>query len=205
MNTPLRNILFPLLAALLLSGCGNTPPTLTRLAPDAVILAFGDSLTHGTGAEAEASYPAVLAKLTGRTVINRGVPGELSTAGLARLPGVLDETHPDLLILCHGGNDLLRKKDLRETAENLRRMVRLAREQGVEVMLIGVPAPGLLLGTAPLYETVAEELDLPIESRALADILGKRTLKSDTVHPNAAGYRALAEAVRHTLEGAGAL
>ena len=70
----------------LLAGCTQSAK-LPPLAGDGVLLAFGDSLTFGTGAAEGESYPAVLERLTGLKVLNYGVPGEISAAGLARLAG----------------------------------------------------------------------------------------------------------------------
>lgn len=188
---------------LLLVGCSRES-RLPALAPDAVILAFGDSLTHGTGARPEESYPAILEATAGRRVVNAGVPGEETDAGLARLDDLLDEHDPRLVILGHGGNDMLRKRDPAETEANLRQMVLRVRARGASAILLGVPKPGIFLGTHPMYERVAASLDVPLESEALADILADRTLKADPLHPNAAGYRVLAEAVYRLLSETGA-
>ena len=170
-----------------------------------VVLAFGDSLTFGTGANPHESYPARLEALIGRKVIASGVPGEVSAEGLSRLSSALEETKPQLLILCHGGNDLLRKLDDGQAANNLRAMVRLAKARGAQVVLIGVPKPGLLPSAAGFYEDIAREFKLPYESAALRKILTDNSLKSDLVHPNAAGYARLAEAVAALLKKAGAV
>jgi len=172
---------------------------------DAIVLAFGDSLTYGTGAEASSSYPAALERKIGRKVASAGVPGEVSARGLARLPGVLDQIRPQLLILCHGGNDLLRSLDEAALAGNLRAMVRVARDRGVPVMLVAVPKPGLFPSAHPVYTSVAKELGLPIEEKALAEILTDNELKSDPIHPNARGYERLAERVAELLKEARAL
>src|SRR5687768_12156614 len=116
-----------LLLILAMAGCGGPTARLPRLSSDAVVLAFGDSLTYGTGTSPDKSYPAALERRIGLKVIAAGIPGEVSAAGLARLPEVLDEIKPKLLILCHGGNDILRKLSLGQAAANIRAMVSLAR------------------------------------------------------------------------------
>ena len=194
-----------LLAACALGGCGEKAPRLAPLPQDAVVLAFGDSLTFGTGAPPEASYPAVLQQLIGRKVWSAGVPGEVSAAGLARLPSALDYYQPQLLVLCHGGNDFLRKLGDAQAAENLRGMIRAARQKGVNVLLIGVPKPGLFPVPPDFYADIAKEFGLPYEGTALKEILRDNELKSDIAHPNARGYAKLAAAVAALMKKSGAL
>ena len=194
-----------ILVACALAGCGGGAPRLSKLPADAVVLAFGDSLTFGTGAQPEASYPAVLEQLIGRKVWSAGVPGEVSAAGLARLPSALDYYQPRLLILCHGGNDFLRKLGDAEAAENLRAMIRLARQRGIDVVLIAVPKPGLFPAPPDFYAGIAKEFGLPYEDAALKAILRDNELKSDLAHPNARGYAKLAEAIAALLKKNGAL
>ena len=183
-----------LLFLLLLAAC-DKPPQIAPLAADAVVLAFGDSLTHGNGAPEGQAYPDILAGLIGRTVINAGVPGEVSATGLKRLPQVLEEYRPQLVILCHGGNDFLQRLDRTETAENLAAMIEQIRAAGGDVVLIGVPEPGLLLDPPPFYGELAKRFGIPYEAEIVGDLLGDRDYKSDTIHPNAAGYRRMAEAL----------
>jgi acyl-CoA thioesterase-1 len=192
------------LAAALLAGCGKAPK-LERLDANAIVLAFGDSLTFGTGAVTDESYPAVLQRLIGRKVIAAGVPGEVSQDGLARLPEALDEFKPQLLILCHGGNDFLRKLGEQNAAANVRAMVKLARDRGIAVVLIATPKPGLMPSAPEFYAGIAKEFGIPLEDGALKKVLTDNALKSDLIHPNAKGYARIAEAVAQLLKNAGAV
>ncbi len=195
----------PLVGALILmvclAACGG--PARRPLPAAGVVLAFGDSLTYGSGAQPEASYPAQLEQLIGRRVVNAGVPGEISRAGLARLPQELEAHRPDLVIICHGGNDLLRRTGAPAAADNIRAMIRLVQTHQIPVVLIGVPELGLLLSPPRFYAQLAREFDLPYEGQILAKILAQNALKSDAIHPNAAGYRLLAEALAELLRRAG--
>jgi len=195
-----------LLAALLLSfvACSSSPQ-LPGLSPDAVILAFGDSLTYGSGVSSDQTYPAVLSRLSGHAVVNAGVPGEVTAAGLLRLPGLLDQAQPELMVLCHGGNDMLRKSSLERTKSNIRAMVELARSRGVSVLLLAGPQPGIFMSPPALYQEVADALNTPLEADVLAEILAEPALKSDQIHPNAQGYRMIAEAVYQQLLVTGAI
>jgi lysophospholipase L1-like esterase len=197
-----------LLLAIVVSGsmvACSSDAKLPRLARNAVILAFGDSLTCGTGAEPSESYPAVLEQMVGRKVVNAGIPGEVTAQGLARLPEVLQKERPALMIICHGGNDMLRKLNQQQAANNLRSMIRLAQEQKVAVVLIAVPAPGLSLSPPQMYREIAKESAIPIEEKILPAVLADGSLKSDYIHPNAAGYRRIAAAVVVLLKKSGAI
>jgi acyl-CoA thioesterase-1 len=190
--------------AALAAGCGDSAK-LAPLAPDAVILAFGDSLTYGTGASEAESYPAQLEALIGRRVVGAGVPGEVSADALARLPGVLEEVRPQLLILCIGGNDFLRNLGSAQVEANVRRMIGLAKAHGAGVLLIGTPEKGLLLKPPGFYAALAKDAGVPYEGDVIGEILRNAELKSDPIHPNAKGYRLIAERVAGRLRKAGAL
>jgi len=209
-NTYLSNIRVLLYCLLVVTvaatqtACGDRAE-LKPLDEDAVILAFGDSLTYGTGTSRDFAYPAMLQQNISRTVINAGVPGEITRQGLVRLPGLLQRHQPDLVIICHGGNDILRKLDLAKARQNIQQMIDLAHQSGAQVMLIGVPEFGLFLDDADMYGELAEVNRLVINDGILGDILGKNTYKSDHIHPNKLGYQMLADSISELLRASGAL
>ncbi len=186
------------------AACGEQPK-LEPLPADAVVLAFGDSLTYGSGAGETESYPAQLERLIGRRVVGAGVPGEVTAQALARLPAMLDEHSPRLLLLCIGGNDFLRRLGNRQAEDNVRAMVKLARGRGIAVLLIGTPEPGFSVTPPAFYAAIAQEFGLPYEADVIGEVLRDASLKADPIHPNARGYRIIAERIAGALKQSGAL
>lgn len=200
----MRNIILQALVFLVtllnLYACSDSSNIQTVLPSDATILAFGDSLTFGTGADKGQDYPSILASMTNMEVINAGVPGEVSSNGLKRLPQLLEQHAPDLLILIHGGNDILRKLPRDNQKNNLLAMIELAIGNNTKVVLLGVPQPGLFLKSAEIYEQIGDNTNIPTELSLLPDILGDQSLKSDIAHPNAKGYQKMAEGIYDFLK-----
>lgn len=190
-------------AVLLLGACADKP--LQPLSAGDVILAFGDSLTAGKGVSVEKAYPAVLSELTGLDVVNAGISGETTEEGLQRLPSALDKVNPSLLILFEGGNDILRNQDLKTTKANLSAMIKMAKQENVQVVLVGVPRKQLFSSTAELYPELAKEHDVILQGDIVASLLRKPAMKSDSVHFNSNGYRAMAQAIAKMLYEGGAL
>ncbi|MBE0596571.1 MAG: arylesterase [Desulfuromonadales bacterium] len=190
------NRVFPLLLVFLVlplfAACERAPEALPE---GAVILAFGDGITYGTGAGEGEGYPAVLERLVGRKVVNAGVPGETTAEGLKRLPGVLAEVRPALVILCHGGEDMIQALEADQIIANLRTMVRLIGEAGAEVLLIAVPPPAAHFQPAAFYVQISRDMKVSIEVNALSNILSRNEMRSESIYPNAQGYAALAEAL----------
>lgn len=176
------------------------------LSKESTILAFGDSLTAGYGAPSGKDYPSQLQRLSGIKVINAGISGEVSAEGLKRLPELLQRYKPQVVILCHGGNDILRKKSIYQLEENLRKMIILIQNSGAEILFVAVPNLGLL-GLSPLsqYEVLADEYKLMFADNLLSDVLGNNQLKSDTIHPNDQGYKVMAQRFYKILSDEGLL
>lgn len=204
-----RGILLLLVLACL-AGCGKAP-RLAALPAGSVVLAFGDSVTHGTGAAPGEDYPARLALLTGWDVRNHGVPGDTAQAARARIAAALEETQPALVLLEIGGNDFLRQRKESQVREDIRAILATVRAQRIPVVLIAVPGFSPLgaavgrLSDSPIYETLATEEKLPLVANVFADVLSDPALKADAIHPNAHGYRRLAEGIATALRETGLL
>jgi acyl-CoA thioesterase-1 len=198
-----------LLAAL--AGCGKKKAARAQaVAAGSTVLALGDSLTYGTGASPETAYPTVLAGLTGWNVVNAGVPGNTSAQALERLPDLLAEHQPKLVIVSIGGNDFLRKLPEEGTRANITAICQQAHASGAQVLLVAVPQVSLAaalgqMSDHPLYADIAKELQLPLQSKGWSQVLADDKLRSDAVHANAQGYAEFAHSLHQTVLAAGLL
>ena len=179
----------------------ETAHPIKKAAPGDTILAFGDSITYGYGVNPDESYPSVLSQLSGHPVVNAGISGETSAQGLHRLPAALRENNAKIMILCFGGNDIIQGKSRKSLRENLVAMIKMAKNNEIQVLLVAVPDITLVgLSTPSLYGEISEEEEIPLLDSLLENVLGNDLLKSDHIHPNARGYRQIAEAIYQAMK-----
>ena len=192
-----------------LCACSRSAPKAQPVPPGATGLALGDSLTYGTGAPSESSYPRVLAALTGWNIVNAGVPGHTAAQALERLDGLLAQHRPALVLLCIGANDLLRRGDEAALRNNLQRLCDAVRASGAQLLFIAVPRPTLTarftgsLTDHPLYGELTGRLAVPLHRQGWSKVLADDSLRSDAIHANAAGYVAFARGLTATLRATG--
>ena len=193
-----------------LAGCGRDKKTAQPVPPGSTVLALGDSLTFGTGASAETCYPTVLAVLTGWNVVNAGVPGDTSAQALARLPALLAEHQPKLVIVSIGGNDFLRKLPESDTRTHVHAICKQSLAAGAQVLLVAVPRATVAAALGQmtdheLYAEVAKDLKIPLQREAWGEVLAQPDLRADAVHANARGYAQFARSVQSTAAAVGLL
>lgn len=193
---------------LTLQGCGKKKK-LSPIPKGATVLALGDSITEGVGASEQDSYPAVLADITGWNVINAGISGDTSAGALNRLPGLLKEHQPALVLTSIGGNDFLRKINESTTRANILNICKQVKEYGVPNMLIAIPQFSVMaaaisrLSDHPMYKEIAKEMDIPLQEGGWSEVLSDKSLRSDEIHANAQGYARFAELLVKSLRTAG--
>lgn len=204
--------------ALLLAACGAAAPVaeqpeaaleeaLPVMGPERIVLAFGDSLFAGYQLEEDEGYPERLeAVLRGRginaRVIDAGVSGDTTAAGLARIGFVLDNAGevPDLAIVELGGNDLLRGISPDQTRANLDGILAELASRNIPVLIMGMRAPpnyGPEFQAAfdGLYPALAEQYDAALVPFFLESIYQRPELiKDDRIHPTAEGISVLVAA-----------
>lgn len=203
-----RTCFITLLSLAVLGACGKSPRHAVVPAGQTV-LAFGDSVTFGTGAGPGEDWPTLLAASTGWQVVNAGVPGDTAQAAQPRLPALLAQHRPALVIIEIGGNDFLRRRSAAEVKADVRGLVQVAKASGAQVVLVAVPALSLLAAVAgrpsdaPLYAELADEEQVALVPDVFSSVLGDAALRADAIHPNAAGYRQMAQGLQQRLKALG--
>ncbi len=191
-----------------LVACSDAPQY-DPLPPGTVVLAFGDSVTHGTGARDGEDFPTQLAEITGWEVVNAGIPGDTAKRAVNRIDDELARVRPAVAIIELGGNDFLRRRPQSQVKEDLRSIIAASRAAGAIPVLISVPGASVFgaatgsLSDAPMYAELADEERVLLIEDVFVDVLSDDALRADRIHPNAAGYRAFALGVADALTRAG--
>ena len=193
-----------------LSGSGVATGVTASARSGPLLVALGDSLTAGLGLDVEEAYPARLERALrddgyAVTVVNAGVSGDTSAAGLSRAEWAL-EGDVRILIVALGGNDGLRGLPADQMKRNLSRILALAAERGIRVLLAGMEAPPNF-GAAytaefrAVFDDLAREHDVAFMPFLLDGVAADPALnQADGIHPNAAGAAIVATGVRDALE-----
>lgn len=193
-----------LLSAVVAIGCDEDSPV-SPGQQTRVIVAFGDSLTSGPGLRPEETFPALLQqRIRGEgheyRVVNAGVTGDTTSEALARFDAAL-VPDTEILILAIGANDGLRRVPVATVERNIATMIERAQTRGLDVLLCQMEAPPLggLIYTIEfhrIYTRLAERYKVPLVPFFLIGIIGNEELDlDDTLHPNAAGHRVIADTI----------
>ena len=204
---PIRQIILLIAVLVLAAACSKVREE--PIPPGSKVLALGDSLTEGAGVTREEAWPNLLAGRTGWVVINGGVSGDTSEGALRRLPSLLEEYKPVLVLVALGGNDMLRHLPQQETVANLENMIAQIRAHGAKPVLLATPQPSIAgavfqhLSAADFYQQVADGQKVPLIKDAIAEVISAPQLKGDPLHPNAAGHALLSEKIFMELKSFG--
>ena len=198
------------LLVLFLASCGRQPLKLQPIPSGASVLAFGNSVTFGTGALTGQDWPTLLAQKTGWQITNAGVPGDTAEQAQHRLPNLLAQNRPALVIIEIGGNDFLKRTPQPEVKEAIRHIIQAVKGVGAQAVLVAVPEWSLLnlltrKTDAPIYQELGKEEGVLVIEQVFSAVLSQPELCADRIHPNAKGYQAMADGIYGALKKAGAI
>lgn len=205
----MARIVFNLLSIAILSLLVH-PSGSASAAEPVKIVAFGDSLTAGYGLKSADAFPvkleqALRAEGHDVRVINAGVSGDTTGAGLARFDWAIPQD-ADAVILELGANDALRGQDPKQTRVNLNQILSKLQDRDVDVLVAGMAAPRSMGGEYvaafdPIFEDLAKnynQLYYPFFLDGVA--LDPKLNQADGLHPNAAGIDEIVKRILPTVE-----
>lgn len=173
------------------------------------ILFFGDSLTAGYGlaSPTSESLPALLAQQAAQenldfSYINAGISGDTSATALQRLPSLL-KGNIDIFVIGIGANDILRAYPPATMSSNITAIIQKIRisDHNAKILLLGMELPDWISHQRvsvyrDIYRNLAANYDIALLPFLLEGVIGDRSLNlPDLIHPNAKGYRIIAQRV----------
>ena len=180
------------------AGCDNS---VSPSKPAAQIVAFGDSLVVGFGTTSGNNFVSLLSTRIGISIANAGRLGDTTGSALGRLQSDVLARQPKIVIVLLGGNDLLQNVPLQQRVSNITSIAQQIRSTGATVILVGLgndpidPYGGALPG-------VASQTGSAYVPGILEGIFGVPGLMFDSIHPNDAGHRIMADRLEPALRAA---
>ncbi len=184
---------------------------LTSLAWGGSIVVMGDSLSAAYGIPRQQGWVELLEKRLDEhnldfEVVNASISGETTHGGITRLPAILDQYKPTLVLLELGANDGLRGAPLTVIEKNLNQLVSQSLASGAQVLLMEmrIPpnyGPRYSDGFSALFAQVAEQQNVPMVPFFMAPVvLQPELMQADGLHPNAQAQPALLDQVWLSLK-----
>lgn len=183
----------------------------TQGALGGTVLVVGDSISAAFGLETSQGWVHMLqqrldSQALEYQVVNASISGDTTAGGRSRLPALLDEHAPEVVILELGGNDGLRGQSPLQLKQNLAAMVEMSQEAGAKVVLLGMRMPPNLgqrytTAFANAFDSLADEQDLPYVPFFLEGVGGvANMMQSDGIHPTAIAQERLLNNLWSVLE-----
>lgn len=177
---------------------GSSSNKVTKEGP---VIFFGDSLTSGVGVNPGEDFPTLVARNLNLTnVINAGVSGDTTEDALARLQKDVLDKNPALVVILLGGNDFLKGVPIEKTISNVDKIVKRTTETNSAVILVHLRSNPLNDKYKEPTKKIAAKYQIELVTDILKGILGNSSLLSDNIHPNAAGYKVMAERITPTVK-----
>jgi len=198
-----RRYFIALGAAALFVGLNTAAPAATKQTkPAPRILVLGDSLSAEYGLQRGTGWVALLekkllAEKINASVINASISGDTTSGGRSRLPALLAQHQPSLVVIELGGNDALRGLPLAMTQDNLTSMVQTAKQAGARVLLLGMQVPPnygreyaqAFSNTYTQTAKTSKAAVVPFFLRGIADVPDSlKWFQADRIHPKAEAH-----------------
>lgn len=187
------------LSLIFLSACFYHDIDVKPIPKDGIIIALGDSMTMGVGVKKSESYPSVLAKLTGRKVINGGKFSQTMQSSLKRLVPYLKKYKPAMVIIALGTNDLRYKQSPEKIKKYLTIMIGVIKKYSAVPVIVSAPMPSYIPNTHSLFLEVGKANRVLVINDLQMHVFSKKQYRADKGHLNKKGYEAMANGIYKAL------